>query len=217
MTWKYVRWFHKLSEKVLTTTETMVKELHDNEFDHNVIPWTRGVDRTIFNSTQRVLGIDNYSEQPVLLCVSRISREKNLEDFFELKFPNAIKIMVGDGPMRSEYESLYPDVKFVGFKTGEELSWFYSNADVFVFPSRWETFGIVMIESMACGTPVAAYPCSGPLDVVDQGVTGHLDNNLLDAVYRCIYMKRDLVEQGSQRWSWDAAWEIFKENLVTVF
>jgi glycosyltransferase involved in cell wall biosynthesis len=102
----------------------------------------------------------------------------------------------------------------VGFKTGVELAEYYANADVFVFPSRWETFGIVMIEAMACGTPVAAYPVQGPEDVVDQGTTGYMDESLATATHRCLGLNRDQVVAGSFRWSWENAWEIFKKHLV---
>ena len=122
--------------------------------------------------------------------------------------------MVGDGPMREEYEQQFPDVQFTGFRTGTDLAEYYAKADVFVFPSRWETFGIVMVEAMACGTPVAAYPCQGPLDVIEPGVTGYLSEDLALAIDQCLKLDRTQVEQGSQRWSWEHAWRIFRENLV---
>jgi glycosyltransferase involved in cell wall biosynthesis len=211
ITWKFVRWFHKHSGKVLTTTETMVKDLQKHGFGGEVIPWTRGVDREIFTPTLRD---EWHGQEPILLCVSRVSKEKNLEQFFEMEYPGATKIMVGDGPMLETYKKQYPDVTFTGFKTGKALAEYYANADVFVFPSRWETFGIVMIEAMACGTPVAAFPCDGPKDVIDDGVTGYMDENLSDAVFMCLKLDREKVLQGSQRWSWNNAWKIFKENLT---
>jgi glycosyltransferase involved in cell wall biosynthesis len=146
--------------------------------------------------------------------VSRVSKEKNLDDFCAMEYPGARKIMVGDGPYRKELQQKYPDVEFVGFKTGPALAEYYAQADVFVFPSRWETFGLVMIEAMACGTPVAAYPAPGPLDVIDSGVTGIMDQNLATATYKCMGLDRETVWQGSQRWSWQLAWEIFRDNLV---
>ena len=209
LTWRFVRWFHKHSGIVLTTTDSMVTELQAHGFDGKVIPWTRGVDRDIFHPAHRVETVSRY-----ILCVSRVSKEKNLEDFFELDYPGYQKIMVGDGPMLETYKKRYPDVTFTGFKTGIDLARYYANAEVFVFPSKWETFGIVMIEAMACGTPVAAYPCQGPEDVVDSGVTGFLDNDLATAVHRCMGLKRDTVLEGSHRWSWQKAWEIFRDNLV---
>ena len=214
-TWGFVRWFHKHSNCVLTTTDTMVKELKDHKFKGRVIPWTRGVDREIFKPDWR--GGGDKEGRTILLCVSRVSKEKNLEDFFELNYPNSRKIMVGDGPMLETYKAQYADVEFLGFKTGIELATIYACADVFVFPSKWETFGIVMIEAMACGTPVAAYNCQGPADVIDQGVTGFMakeSEGLTVAIEKCLAIDRATVERVSMRWSWDTAWEIFKNNLV---
>jgi len=211
VTWRFVRWFHKHSGKVLTTTESMVRELKAHGFSGEVVSWTRGVDRSIFNPTHR----QNFPSK-YLLCVSRVSKEKNLEDFFKLDYPGYQKIMVGDGPMLQTYQDRYPDVHFTGFKTGVELAEFYANAEVFVFPSRWETFGIVMIEAMACGTPVAAYACQGPQDVIEQGVTGIMNHDLGHAVTECLKLSRDGVQAGSERWSWQQAWEIFRNTLVSA-
>jgi len=211
MTWRYVRWFHKHSGKVLTTTDTMVNELRDQGFDGTVISWTRGVDREVFRPDWRD---PKENDRPILVCVSRVSKEKNLDDFCAMEYPGARKIMVGDGPYRKELQQKYPDVEFVGFKTGSALAEYYAQADVFVFPSRWETFGLVMIEAMACGTPVAAYPAPGPLDVIDPGITGVMDQNLATATYKCMGLDRETVWQESQRWSWQLAWEIFRDNLV---
>jgi len=186
LTWPLVRWFHKHSGKVLTTTESMVQELRAHGFDGEIIPWTRGVDRDIFNPESR-----EPHQGTVLVCVSRVSKEKNLE-------------------------AKYPDVQFVGFKTGTELAKYYAMADVFVFPSRWETFGIVMIEAMACGTPVAAYPCQGPEDVIEQGVTGYMNDDLKQAVSDALTLDRNRVWQASSRWSWQRAWEIFRDNLIQI-
>jgi glycosyltransferase involved in cell wall biosynthesis len=208
VTWPLVRWFHKHSGKVLTTTDTMVKELRDHGFDGDVIPWTRGVDRDIFYPADITV-----EKQPLLVCVSRVSKEKNLEDFFKLDYPGH-KIMVGDGPMLEEYKANYPNVEFVGAKRGKELGDYYRMADVFVFPSRWETFGLVMIEAMACGTPVAAYPCQGPLDVVDEGITGCMNDDLKQAVKDALMLNRIKVWEGSGRWTWENAWAIFRDNLV---
>ena len=212
ITWAYVRWFHKHAGKVLTTTDTMVKDLQSHGFDGEIISWTRGVDREIFYpSVNRV-----KTMHPVLVCVSRVSKEKNLEDFFNIQYIGARKIMVGDGPMLEEYRAKYPDVEFVGAKRGIELGDYYRMADVFVFPSRWETFGLVMIESMACGTPVAAYPCQGPLDVVDEGVTGCMNDDLKQAVKDALMLDRTKVWEGSARWTWEKAWKIFRNNLVSM-
>jgi glycosyltransferase involved in cell wall biosynthesis len=211
ITWRFVKWFHKHSGKVLTTTDSMVKELQAHGFEGEVIPWTRGVDREIFKPELREKTTTKY-----LLCVSRVSKEKNLEAFFELDYPGYQKIMVGDGPMLETYKKKYPEVTFTGFKTGINLARYYANAEVFVFPSRWETFGLVMIEAMACGTPVAAYPCQGPEDVIEQDVTGFMHTDLTIAVTNALNMDRQKVLEGSKRWTWEAAWQIFKNNLVSV-
>lgn len=213
LTWPLVRWFHKHAGRVLTTTDTMVRELKQHGFDGDIVPWTRGVDRAVFSPSLRD---EWHGQEDILLCVSRVSKEKNLEDFFRLDYPGTRKIMVGDGPMLEEYRAQYPSVEFVGFKTGIELAQYYANADVFVFPSRWETFGIVMIESMACGTPVAAYPVQGPADVVDEGVTGCMNDDLKQAVKDALMLNRQRVWEGSARWSWERAWEIFRDNLVPL-
>lgn len=209
-TWPLIRWFHKNSYRVLTTTQSMVEELQKHGFGDNVVPWTRGVDRDIF--------YPNYQQtpctKPLLVCVSRVSKEKNLEAFFEMSYPGATKIMVGDGPMLETYRKKYPDVWFAGAKRGIELARYYQSADCFVFPSRWDTFGLVMIESMACGTPVAAYPVQGPVDVIDEGVTGCMREDLRAAVDAALILDRTKVFESSQRWSWKTAWEIFKNNLV---
>jgi len=212
LTWPVVRWFHKHSGKVLTTTDTMVQQLKDQGFDGEIVPWTRGVDRKIFTPTLRE---QTQWPKPLMVCVSRISKEKNLEDFFELDYYGT-KIMVGDGPMKDFYEKKYTDVLFAGYKTGIDLARYYANADVFVFPSQWETFGLVMIEAMACGTPVAAYPCQGPIDVVEKGVTGCLNWTLEQAVDDALRLSRQQVFEGSLRWTWEKAWEIFKSNLVAA-
>lgn len=210
-TWIFVRWFHKHSGKVLTTTDSMVTELQSHGFDGEIVSWTRGVDRDVFHPVHRVQTASKY-----LLCVSRVSKEKNLEAFFEMNYPGFLKIMVGDGPMLETYQKKYPEVHFTGYKTGQDLARYYANAEVFVFPSQWETFGIVMIEAMACGTPVAAFPVQGPCDVVDEGVTGCLNDDLKQAVNDALMLDRRLVCNGSARWSWDRAWQIFRDNLVPV-
>ena len=210
LTWRYVRWFHKHSGKVLTTTETMKQDLLNHGFKDNIVSWTRGVDREIFNSSHR----HDVIKGKYLLCVSRVSKEKNLEEFLKLNYRGYYKIMVGDGPMLETYKEQYPEVIFTGFKTGVDLARYYANAEVFVFPSKWETFGIVMIESMACGTPVAAFPCDGPKDVIEQGVTGFMNESLSDAIDGCLQLNRDNIHRGSTKWSWDNAWQTFRDNLI---
>jgi glycosyltransferase involved in cell wall biosynthesis len=211
ITWPLIRWFHSNSNVVLTTTNSMVEQLQSKGFKNNVKSWTRGVDRELFKPIKHKTNKKN----PVLVCVSRVSKEKSLEWFFDVSIPGARKIMVGDGHMLETYKKRYPNVEFVGAKRGKELAAYYQKADCFVFPSLWDTFGLVQIEAMACGTPVAAFPVQGPLDVVDHGVTGYLANSLYDSIYGALELDRDEVYNGSLKWSWERAWEIFRDNLVT--
>jgi glycosyltransferase involved in cell wall biosynthesis len=146
--------------------------------------------------------------------VGRVSVEKGLDDFCQLDIAGATKIVVGDGPYRKELERRYPDIHFVGAKTGTQLARYYAQADVFVFPSRADTFGVVNIEALACGTPVAAYPVPGPRDIVDPGLTGFLNDNLELAVEQCMTLDRGDIETASQQWTWAECWRIFEENLV---
>lgn len=210
-TYWYVRWFHKHSGKVLTTTQTMVNDLQRHGFDGDVIPWTRGVDRTIFKSKLRGRTV---AGRPILLSVGRVSKEKGIDDFCTLDWPSATKIVVGDGPYRKELASKYPDVIFAGVKKGRSLAEYYANADVFVFPSRTDTFGIVIIEALACGTPVAGYPVPGPIDILEEGVTGSMNDDLLLAVQKALTLDRKTVKLNSKKWTWQACWNIFKVNLV---
>jgi len=211
LTWPVIRWFHNNSNCVLTTTNSMVEQLHSKGFKHNIKSWTRGTDRDLFKPAER----SNQATKPVMLNVGRVSAEKNLEAFYELDIQGT-KIQVGDGPKLEYYKKRYPDVHFVGAKTGKALAEYYQQADVFVFPSRWDTFGLVQIEAMACGTPVAAYPVQGPLDVIDDGITGAMDNDLIKAVNRSLDLDREQVYTASMKWSWENAWEIFRDNLIEM-
>ena len=209
-TWWYLRWFHKNSHRVLVTTESIRQDLMARGFQ-NLRVWTRGVDRTIFNGTHRG---ETVAGRPVLLSVGRVSVEKGLDDFCQLDIAGATKIVVGDGPYRRELERRYPDILFVGAKKGTQLARYYAQADVFVFPSRADTFGVVNIEALACGTPVAAYPVAGPKDIVEPGLTGFLNDNLKLAVQQCLTLNRADVEDASLQWTWAECWRIFEENLI---
>ena len=212
LTWPLIRWFHSNSNCVLTTTKSMVEQLHSKGFGDNVKSWTRGVDRDQFFPIQ-YRKKESDSER-ILLNVGRVSAEKNLEAFYELDIPNTRKVQVGDGPKLEYYKAKYPDVEFVGARRGRDLARYYQQADVFVFPSRWDTFGIVMIEAMACGTPVAAYPVQGPVDVIQQDVTGVMDEDLYTSVTKALDLDRKRVYTESLNWSWEEAWHIFRDNLV---
>lgn len=209
----YLKWFHNHSGIVLTTTKTMVRDLLKQGYRSNIIPWTRGVDFTVFNSSSRRL---HDKLGPVLLNVGRVSIEKGLDDFCKLDYPASIKIIVGDGPYRSYLESKYPDVVFVGMKQGNELAEYYANSDVFVFSSITDTFGVVIIESIACGTPVAAYRVPGPMDILEEGINGAMSSDLKSAIDACLLLNRDTVEQSSCVWTWEECWRIFRDNLISI-
>jgi glycosyltransferase involved in cell wall biosynthesis len=209
LTYRYVRWFHKHSGKVLTSTNSMVQELKSRGFRSDIITWTRGVDRNVLKPTIE----HKKNEIPVVLYVGRVSKEKNLENLCTLQDYYDI-IIVGDGPYRKELENRFIKVKFVGYKKGTELANYYKSADVFCFPSRNDTFGIVMIESLSVGTPVAAYNVTGPKDIIYNGVNGNIGESLLFSINKCLILDRNEVEKSSEQWTWENCWKIFKDNLI---
>ena len=213
LVYRIMRGLHKNSRAVMVPTETVYSELKLKHFK-NLKVWTRGVDRTIFNKEHRC---KLHCGRPLLLCVSRISKEKNLEDFCNLEWPvRHTKMLVGGGPHFDELKEKYGStVIFTGELHGDELAHAYACADVFVFPSRSDTFGVVMIEAMATGTPVAAYPVTGPIDVVEPGATGYLDHNLKTAVELCLKLDRDQVEVHSMKWSWETCAQQFLNYSVS--
>lgn len=209
-TYAYVRWFHKHSGRVLTTTKGMAEDLERNGFK-DVISWTRGVNRDNLSATENRI----TNQNPVLLSVGRVSKEKGLDDLIPLQWEFDI-VIVGDGPYRNELQRRMPNAQFVGYKSGSELANYYQQADVFVFPSKADTFGLVMIESMSLGTPVAAYPVRGPLDVIDPNITGVMNKNLYVAVNQAMKLDRSLVKTASQKWTWEECWQIFQKNLIDI-
>lgn len=146
--------------------------------------------------------------KPVLLYVGRVSKEKNIEAFLSIDIESQ-KVVVGDGPDRQRLESEYPHVQFKGYRQGEELVKEYAQADCLVFPSKTDTFGLVLVEAMACGTPVASYPTTGPLDVVDNGINGVIDEDLQTAVKRSLMLDRASVRNSALHYSWDGVAERF--------
>ena len=210
LTWSYLRFFHKHSGIVLANTIRTVDDLRNHGFKSEIIPWTRGVDRDLLKPTK----VYDYNKKPIVLYVGRVSKEKNLEVLCEMSETYSIEI-VGDGPYRKKLEERYPKVKFLGYQTGSELANSYARADVFCFPSKADTFGIVMIEAMSLGTPVAAFPVDGPLDVIDK-FSGVMDNNLHKAIMKCLKVDRKKVKLASEKWTWEECWKIFRDNLVEL-
>lgn len=212
ISYTYLQWFHKKSHCVMTTTETMVNDLSKREFNKNIVSWTRGIDRSRLVPTVSHTKTDNKIR---VLYVGRVSKEKGLDDLCKLHEHFDITV-VGDGPARSGLESQYPSVQFVGYKKDSELANFYISADVFAFPSCVDTFGIVMIESISLGTPVAAYPVTGPIDVVQNRLNGYLHHNLKFAIEESSKLNRNTVAKSADTWSWEKCWDIFQSHLTTV-
>lgn len=211
LTYRWLKWFHRPSKAVMVPTPRMQDALEASGFK-NVVQWSRGVDTDYFRPGQRE---EVTQERPLYLYVGRVAVEKNIEAFLQMELPGA-KWVIGDGPMREELEKKYPEVHFLGAKPHDALPAYYSCADVFVFPSRTDTFGLVLIEAMACGVPVAAYPVEGPIDVVAQGKSGVLDEDLMRACFEALKLKRSVVREQALNYSWNAATQQFLTHLHPV-
>ncbi len=207
--YKFMHWFHSASSNILVTTPSMEKDLAQYGFD-NMTVWGRGVNTELFKPNGK---IENNTQDPVFLYVGRVAVEKNIEAFVKLPLPGK-KVIVGDGPSRAGLEKKYPDTQFVGYKYGEELAAAFAAADVFVFPSKTDTFGLVMLEAMACGTPVAAYPVPGPIDVVKPEITGVLSESLEEAALKALHLRRNDCREYALTRSWRACAEVMQNALV---
>ena len=208
MSYAILRKFHSRSERIMVPTESQRQELLKWGFK-NVVIWSRGVDTNLFKIGNKEFLQD---KRPISLCLGRVAVEKNIEDFLSLDTPGT-KYVVGGGPDLESLRNKYPEVKFTGFKYGEELVQHVAAADVFVFPSRTDTFGLVMLEAMACGVPVAAYPVTGPVDVVKHGITGILDEDLEQAITSALKLNPQDARDYAETHSWMAATEQFYSHL----
>jgi glycosyltransferase involved in cell wall biosynthesis len=208
-TYAWLRRFHAPSSAVLVATPAIRGLLEARGF-RNLADWSRGVDTELFNPVER-----RFSDwrRPVFVYVGRVAVEKNLPAFLGLDLPGT-KMVVGDGPQRRELEQRFPEAVFVGTKTGVELASYFQRADVFVFPSRTDTFGLVLVEAMACGTPVAAFPVRGPIDVVNDPAAGVLDNDLAAAARAALALDRAKVRRYAEKFSWEHSTRQFLSCLV---
>ncbi len=207
LTYAGLRYFHAPSAAVMAPTQTIGADLTRRGFDR-VRLWTRGVNHALFRPrSRRILDLP----RPIFLSVGRVAVEKNLEALLALNLPGST-VVVGDGPARAALERRYPKAHFLGARHGEALADIYASADVFVFPSRTDTFGIVLIEAMASGLPVAAFPAPGPIDVVgpDAGV---LDDDLRAACLKALTIPREAARQYSMRFTWRESARQFLENI----
>jgi glycosyltransferase involved in cell wall biosynthesis len=205
----YLRRFHGSAVRTMVPTEHMRRELVEHRFSKVVI-WSRGVDTELFRPLDRDF-LD--LPRPICIYVGRVAVEKNLEAMLGAELPGT-KLIVGDGPDFAKLKHKYRDAHFVGYKFGQELAQHLASADVFVFPSRTDTFGLVMLESMACGTPVAAYPVTGPIDVVEQGFSGCLDENLAEAARQALSLSRADCRAAALERTWDRAVAQFMSHLT---
>jgi glycosyltransferase involved in cell wall biosynthesis len=209
--YRALRWFHGRAHRTLVPTETLKSELEANGFDH-LVRWMRGVDTELFRPR---VGDFYELERPVFLYTGRVAAEKNIEAFLALDLPGS-KVVVGDGPARAKLQATNPDVHWAGMRTGEDLAQHYAGADVFVFPSKTDTFGVVMLEAFASGLPVAAYPVTGPVDVVEHGVTGILDDDLAAACLAALELDPAACRDHALTLSWSRCAEMLFDNLAVI-
>jgi glycosyltransferase involved in cell wall biosynthesis len=207
ITYRVMRWFHDPAEAVMVPTPEMRRRLEQRGFS-NLVHWSRGVDTEVFVPAERL----TLSSRPIFLYAGRVAVEKSIEDFLKLDLPGT-KWVVGDGPARASLEARFPNAIFHGMKHGADLAYYYQQADAFVFPSRTDTFGLVLIEAMACGTPVAAYPVSGPIDVIREPSVGILSEDLRGAALAALDLDRAAVHRYADQYSWSAATRQFVGNL----
>ncbi len=207
-TYAFLRWFHGPSHAVMVPTPVVVQDLESYGFQR-VVLWSRGVDLEIFRMQP---GNRLNTEPPVFLYVGRVAVEKNVEAFLALDLPGS-KWVVGDGPALARLRQAHPEAHYLGVLSQPELAEVYASADVFVFPSKTDTFGLVLLEAMACGCPVAAYPVTGPLDVVDQSGAGVLHEDLREACLQALAIPRAVARNRAESFSWQAASRQFLHHL----
>ena len=202
---EFLKWFHSGAVRTLVNTPSHQRELESIGIQ-NLKIWNRAIDKSVF----RPILLEEVD--PYYLYVGRVSKEKNLEAFFRLDL-DLPKVVVGEGPQLKEYKKKFPDVNFIGYKFGDELAEIYSNARVKVFPSLTDTFGLVMLEANACGTPVAAYPVTGPIDVISSGLNGYYDQDLKNAIEKASSVDRTSCFEFADQYSWDNVAKQFLDTL----
>jgi 1,2-diacylglycerol 3-alpha-glucosyltransferase/glucuronosyltransferase len=206
-----LRYFHNAGAMTMVATNSLKQELAARGFKKLGF-WTRGVDTELFRPDEPAQ-LD--LPRPIFMTVGRVAVEKNLEAFLSLDLPGSM-VVVGDGPQKAELERRFPKAKFLGEKTGKDLTSHIAAADVFVFPSLTDTFGVVQLEALACGTPVAAYPVTGPLDVIADHPIGALDRDLRSACLRALTMSRETCRSFALERSWENSARQFIGNLTAL-
>lgn len=211
LTYRLLRRFHNSSCGTMVSTPSLASELAERGFSH-LMPWSRGVDLEAFHPARRA-GLDLPA--PVFLYAGRLAPEKNLDAFLRLDLPGS-KLVVGDGPAGAALRRRYPKAHFVGVRRGADLARLYASADVFVFPSRTDTFGMVLLEAMASGLPVAAFPVPGPLDVVGGSGAGVLDQDLRAACLAALEIPRERARAHAETFTWERATRQFLDNAAAA-
>ncbi len=211
VSYAWLRRFHNAGNGVLVPSRSMQLDLTARGFTH-VQLWGRGVDTHVFTPELRQVHEGDPLPRPHFLYVGRVAVEKNIEAFLALNLPGT-KIVVGDGPARARLQAQYPQVVFRGVLTNTALAREFASADVFVFPSKTDTFGLVILEALACGTPVAAYPVTGPIDIVENGVTGVLHDNLQAAALQALHISRTVCRNFAAQHSWRASAQQFLDSV----
>jgi glycosyltransferase involved in cell wall biosynthesis len=206
--WAALRAFHRDSQAVMAATPALASELRARGF-RNVVLWPRGVDTGLFHPRVADLGLP----RPIFLCVGRVAVEKNLEAFLDLELPGT-KVIVGDGPARAALIRKYPQAMFLGARQGAELAETYAAADVFVFPSKTDTFGLVLLEALASGVPVAAFPVTGPRDVLGSAPVGALNEDLRLACLASLRISPQACVEFAAKHTWEASARAFIENMT---
>jgi glycosyltransferase involved in cell wall biosynthesis len=210
-TYAFLRWFHGPSMAVMAPTIVVKNDLEKFGFT-NVVLWSRGVNTEVFHMQEsKALN----SAHPIFLYVGRVAVEKNINAFLEIDLPGS-KWVVGDGPAMAKIKQQYPNVNYLGVLNQPELAKVYAAADVFVFPSKTDTFGLVLLEAMACGTPVAAYPVTGPIDVLGDSPAGAMNDDLRTACLAALKIPREVARAHAERFSWRASTEQFARHLKPV-
>lgn len=214
--WSYawLRRFHAASKRIMVATPSLESELVEHGF-HHLARWSRGVDTALFRPRDETLADIASLPRPIWLYVGRVAVEKNIGAFLSLPLEGS-KLVVGDGPQLNTLKRRHPDVHFAGAHHGEALARYYAAADVFVFPSRTDTFGLVLLEALASGLPVAAYPVTGPRDVIDGAPVGCLDEDLASAARGALALSRAACREHALNYSWDASAHQFLTNLAPV-
>ena len=211
--WRYMRWFHRPAAAVLAATPTLRQSLGERGIGP-LKPGGRGVDLSLFSPDAPPPAVFRDLPRPIQLYVGRVAVEKNIGAFLDTRHPGS-RVIVGEGPALATLAQRHPDALFMGALSGEALAGAYAGADVFVFPSRTDTFGLVMIEAMACGTPVAAYPVPGPQDVLTPQ-TGMLDEALDRAIAGALELAPADCVAGARRFTWRRSADEFLDALVPV-